>query len=200
MKRLFMVLAVAAIAVTASAQVNFNIRGGVGLSNLTGDGSPDCGFAYKIGAGIEVPIASGFYFQPSLYFEGLSFKKEVNVTSAASVKTTSHPLYLQLPLDIAYKVAVDNSSNIAFKVGPYLGFGVGGKQRYTANVITTKYDYFDDGVAKSFDAGIDFGIDYEFAGNWVVGINGQYGFTDVSDVDNVSNHNLDAFLTLGYRF
>ena len=75
MKKVILLFAVVAMAVTASAQMSWNVKAGLGLSNYTGkDAGTDAHFAYRVGLGMSYTVAPSFAIEPTLYFAQMGQK------------------------------------------------------------------------------------------------------------------------------
>lgn len=193
MKKAILFFIVVAMAATTSAQISWNAKAGLGLSNYTGkDAGTDAHFAYRLGVGLSYTVAPSFAIEPTLYFAqtGAKFKKEEGGKNI-------NPLYLQLPIMAAYSVKVSEGTNIVFNAGPYVGFGLGGK----CDGVKIFGNGEDNMGGKNFDAGLDFGVRGELS-SLIVGIDYQAGLTKAFKTEGgvSSTKNMGAFLTVGYKF
>ena len=193
MKKVFLLFTVVVMAVTASAQMSWNVKAGLGLSNYTGkDAGTDAHFAYRVGLGMSYTVAPSFAIEPTLYFAqmGAKSKKEYGGKSI-------NPLYLQLPIMAAYSVKISDGAKIVFNAGPYVGFGLGGK----VDGVKIFGNGEDAMGGKSFDAGLGIGARGELS-NFIVGIDYQLGLTKAfkTEEGESGTKNMGAFLTLGYKF
>lgn len=212
MKKILTLVLCAALSATCfaqrSASIPVIIKGGVGMSNWYGDDADgtDTKFAWKVGVGTEFSLGQNFILQPTLMFvnKGAKFDGKLTVNSLSlSGKNTFQEDYIELPIMVGYRVAVDKDMNIVFTAGPYLAYGIAGKTKYEASVAgisaSKKYDTFDDDGMDlhPFDMGLGCGITGEF-NNILVGIDGSLGLTNLRD--NFKAHNIGAYLTVGYKF
>ena len=120
MKKFLLLAVMAVAAVSASAQITWNAKGGVGFATCWGD-AEDIGshFVGKIGAGIEKPISSNWSIMPSLE---VAWKgaKETFKEDKETYKGQLDIFYLQIPVLAAYRINLNDSWNTTLKVGPYV--------------------------------------------------------------------------------
>ncbi len=111
-------------------------------------------------------------------------------------------MYLQIPVHFAYKQDVTPGTRIVFHAGPYVAYGVGGKSKVTAGNVTLESDMvFGEGILqfKSFDAGLGLGVGAEF-GPIILDLGWDMGLLDISNIDDGSIKNQNAYLSVGFRF
>lgn len=186
MKKSVLFVLMAVLSVTAFAQVSWNAKVGMNLSNFTGDAETDPKVGFKIGGGMEYAFSEVWLLQPSLLFstKGASLKEGDGSTNA---------MYVEMPVMAAARVNVADNTNLVFSAGPYVAYGVGGKHK----LGNFKSDTFGDNGFDRFDAGLGFGVAAEF-GKIVVGLDGQTGLVKLTEGSNAKNINFS--LTLGYKF
>ena len=141
MKKIVLLIMLAVMSTVGFAQVPFIIKGGVGLSTITGDDLYDfkAKAAWKIGVGTEFQMAPDFYLQPTLYFVNKGAKSDrYTVASVANVNATINANYLELPVMFEYKAAVASDMNVVFSAGPYFSYGIGGKTNVKAQALGLK--------------------------------------------------------------
>lgn len=117
MKKLFITLFLAVMAIGANAQVTWNVRAGVALANGEFDvygkafGS-DMGVGPVLAIGSNIPLNnSKFTFSPSI----ISVIK-CSVNGGLDFTT------INIPLNIGYKIMLGNKSYFVPKIGPYIGY------------------------------------------------------------------------------
>ena len=128
--RLTTLVVLLAIVASASAQVGLGIRGGVNMSNLYGDELSD----KNVQIGFHVGLAADYEFIPNvavqsgLYFvtKGAKYSGELGSLSG---DISMNPMYLQVPVHLAYKMDVMPGTRIVFHAGPYAAYGVAGKSK-----------------------------------------------------------------------
>ncbi len=220
--RLISILAILLLTVTfASAQqagkTSFGILGGVNFQNLNGKDysgdklENDLKVGYHIGLNMQIPIAPKFYFQPGLL---LSTKGAIHENTSS--KSTTSISYIELPLNLVYKGLL-GPGYVFLGIGPYLGYGIGGKVNVESGSDSKDYDIeFTDVVEitdpilvpyyKAFDAGGNIFFGYEMAGGIFAQFNAQFGMLNISPEykilldDKSSIKNTGFGLSVGYRF
>ncbi|MBS1307850.1 porin family protein [Bacteroides clarus] len=187
MKKLFVLVLVAMVSTVTFAQISWNAKAGINMSNFTGIDGAKMKVGYQFGVGMEYAFTDMWSVQPSLMFVGNGAKEDV------SGGESINPVYLQIPIMAAARFPVSESVNIVGKVGPYLGFGLGGK--YGDDKIFDKEGM--DG--KRFDFGLGVGAGAEF-GKFLVGLDFLFGLTEVMDWGKDSPKNMSIALSVGYKF
>lgn len=200
MKKLIATLAVALIAVTASAQITWNAKAGIGISSVLMSGGNEDGKTHlvgKAGAGIEYPLTSNLSLMPSLEF---AFKGAA-WDYGEGCNETLDIYYMQIPVLFAYRFNLTDRLNLVAKVGPYFAFGLGGKVKYNdPGWANESAGVFSEEIGgKRFEVGGDVGIDLEFK-RWVVGVEYEIGITPLVKEDGFSIRNSAFYATVGYKF
>lgn len=200
-----------AIALLLSINVNaqekpltFGVKAGANLSNFSGDDDSDAKFGFNAGVTVDYALTSNVYLLSGLEFTTKGAKYKYQILSN-EVKVTANPMYLQLPVHIGYKLAIAENTNIVFHGGPYFAYGLGGKIKAKDNIkgsgieISDKggTNFFGSDRGKRFDFGLGFGAGVEF-GKIGVGLGYDFGLTKI--YNNVNNKNMNAYLTVGYKF
>jgi hypothetical protein len=135
-------------------------KAGLNLSNITIDknGGLDDGktlASFHAGLQADLPIGSFFAIQPGVFFTGKGAKLESGNTSGNNwYRSTTRPYYIEIPVNAVIKLPLgDHESSFFFGAGPYLGIGVGGKNRVEGKAL---------GVAFSRSENIKFSNDDPF--------------------------------------
>lgn len=182
--------------VGANAQdVDFSVKAGVGASTWVGDASEgtNCRFAYRVGVGVDVPIKGMWGFQTGLNFEGIG----TNFDSVEDVDAYCNQLYLELPLMATARFDAGSGLGIVVNAGPYMGVGVGGKEKVAYGGHSVESDTFGDNGLHRFDMGMGLGVNFEID-HFMVGLDTRYGFLHLAD--NAKAYNIGLFVNFGYKF
>ena len=193
MKSFFVVvLLLMSAGVSAQVPIELGVKAGANLSNFSkGDWDAKVGF----NAGITADIN----FAPSMYvLTGLEFTMKGGKNDIAGVKLTANPMYLQLPVHFGYKLEVMSGTNIVFRAGPYLAYGIAGKAKAKKGSVEESIDFFGKDANRRFDYGIGGGVGAEF-GKIGVTLGYDFGLNKLVDADGAAK-NQNAYLSLGYRF
>lgn len=189
-----------AVATVVSAQTSFGVKAGANMSNFYGkeinDNNLKIGFHVGLTADIELMPSSAI--QTGLLFTTKGFKYETN-----ALKYVDNLMYVQLPIHYAYKVDVTPGTRIVFHGGPYAAYGVGGKRSLKVGDFEPdpSSKIFGDGISqyKPFDAGLGLGVGAEF-GNIAVDLGWDMGMVNLSNVDDATVKNQNAYLSVGLKF
>jgi hypothetical protein len=103
-----------------------------------------------------------------------------------------------MPLDVQLRFNVSDKTNLIVAAGPYIAYGIFGKQDVTEKNVTVSTDTFggEYGI-KRFDAGLNFELGLEF-GKYIVG--GSYELGLVKPVSAYKLYNSNFSLNVGYKF
>ncbi len=203
--RLTFVVAMLAVAVSVSAQLSLGVKGGMTMSNLNGDELTDKNMkiGFNVGLLADYEINQSSAIQTGLYFLTKGSRYHGSFGSISG-EVTVNPMYLQIPLHYAYKIAVTPGTRVVLHAGPYAAYGVGGKSKGKVSIadqsIESKgVDVFGDNGFKPFDAGLGLGVGAEF-GSFLVDLGWDMGLVNIANVDNATIKNQSAYLSVGFKF
>ncbi len=207
----------------------FGIKAGLNLSSATVGDATDTDFktGYHIGGTVDYLLPKNFLIQSGLYFSTKGSKiDKLNgsdyIPTAPDFTHTFNELYLELPIHGAYKLNVSNHFNVVFGVGPYFGYGIGGKTKeklnsgtWSGGITEHEWDTFGDGVydeglshlhgetLKRFDFGIGAGIDLEYR-KFILGIGYECSLINIADNEDSYQksqyRNSNIQISVGYKF
>jgi len=158
-KLLFTFLLVGGLITVSQAQLG--IRGGLNMTNLTGDEIEDNkgSIGFHFGLVYGVAISDNLKFRPGLLYSSKGSKDSTD----DNFKFTS--TYLEIPLNLKYNVS--GSTGFFIEGGPYLGYLMSAKAKVGDIEIDLK-DTF-----SGIDFGLNIGIGYDINSN--IGIGAHYG-------------------------
>lgn len=217
-KNIFLIFLLAAGALTAGAQ-NIHFKFGGGLSSHYGDAKAVG--AFKVGVGYEVEFDQHWTFTPGLEIYGKGWK-DPNQTVYAYDPVTHEPVldddgnhvtttmsrsatqnYLQLPLMFNYYVRTGESRYVVLGAGPYVGYGISGKQKTKGDSEQTGADMFyyekktfKEPGAHRFDAGLRATVGYQFSTGIMVGLEADFGLTKFN---RAGDRNISGLVSIGYK-
>lgn len=186
--KLTLLLAFSFFAFTSFAQINFGLKGGLNLADLTYiSNDPNTGKAkalgsFQLGAVIDYPLTWWISLQPGLMVTGKGANvKQKELTGTFTHKI--HPWYLEVPVNLLFKPSIDYNTQLYFGGGPYLAFGIGGKSSYDGTSSLSSYisDHklkFGNGQnadMRRIDLGMNILAGVEFRQVLMIGV--QYGFS-----------------------
>lgn len=194
MKKFFLLLALTALTVSASAQITWNAKGGIGIAFCYGDTETKSKLVGKIGVGIEKPLSANLSLMPSIEIamKGANYEEEYSYGSTYTQNVSIY--YAQIPVLLAYRFNLSDSWNMTIKAGPYVAYGFAGNMKESYEGESANSNIFDLGVER-FDAGVDLGVDFEHH-KFVFGVEVEYGLLNM--VDGVKN--FAAYATIGWKF
>lgn len=218
MKRLSLGLLLLFSVLAASAQLRWDVKSGMSLSNMS-HADRDAKFGYTVGLGADYAFNEMFSLQTGVNFTSKGMR-EVDVEDdrgyyeKSTFKVFSH--YAELPILAAVKFGVVDNFKVVLNAGPYFAMGIGGKEEYS-NTAFTNDDYskelFSDSrngkaMMNRFDVGLQYGIGFEIEEHFLVNLTGQAGFITpykhpyniMYGDDGKSPKNLCFMLSVGYRF
>ena len=231
MKKLLISLAAALICTaTASAQM-FTLRVEAGpefaFSSLATHGvqvlSGGTKVGYHVGAYADIPLYKGLYASTGLSFEMKGAKGKVKEDSSligqlGSLinKNTQNEItmhYLQIPVNIGYRLSLTPSLSLAAQTGPYFAVALAGSQSSGIKGAITSFNIFKEGIlglgkASRFDVGWGASAMLYF-GNIYGTVGADFGFLNVAQTDaksiasqlkDLSLKNSTAYIGLGYCF
>ena len=192
MKKLVLTVLFGMIALVGFSQVRWDVKVGMSFSNQTKLDDAKALPGFTLGVGMDYAFTDNWSFQPGLMIssKGYKYKEE-------GWKSTTRPIYLDIPLLAAYKFSVAEGVKIVIDAGPYLAIGVGGKYKDDDDDDWKIFD--EDGENwKRFDLGIQYGIGLELSDRYLINLTGQNGFIDVADGGDAKN--MSFAIGVGYRF
>jgi len=193
LKKCFILLIVlASVTGSVGAQARIGIKFGYNLGGVIGDftgrpadnkptvaGNPDnfqIRSGFQGGLIVDWKINDVIALQPGARFAMQGFKDEyrtgVSATSGNKETRIISMYYLQVPLNVQYRLNIAEETNLLFQAGPYAGFGLFGRQTRIRNGKTLelsdnhkKITFGNDkgfDVQKLMDYGVGAGVGIEF--------------------------------------
>lgn len=197
----------------AQAQVRLGVLGGLHSSNILENNSlqgwdtavkrylrSQTGF--QLGFILEVPIGrSGFYLQPAITYitKGRQFNRNNDSITALWTDTiynraTVNLSYVEIPLDLTYKIALTSGgrNNFFVSAGPYVAF-INGGNTTTESLTTSPQEQYNSqtepllvgkgkGAFKTIDIGINGKAGFEL-GNLMLNLYYSRGLTNMYTAD-----------------
>ena len=197
---LFVLLMTGVIGIHAQEGLKWGARAGMNSSDFSTDGfSSKVGFHVGIKAEKELSqIAQGVYLDMAAL---LSLKGAQVNGDDASLKF--NPYYLEIPIHMGYKYAVNDNIAVFGNFGPYFAVGLFGKVKATGYLIDESNIHdsakvFGDDAMKRFDFGLGLKAGVEFCQKYQFSIGYDWGLID--NIENGGNKNRNLMLSLGYFF
>lgn len=202
----FALVAMSVVSVNAQDNLKWGVMAGMNVSKYT-----ITGFDSRIGfhAGVKAELglsqeASGAYMD----FAALLTLKGAKIDGGSIASIKFNPYYLEVPVHVGYKYAVNDDFALFGNVGPYIAVGLFGKAKakVDGNIAdlgelgtnSASEDIFGDDGLKRFDFGLGLKAGVEFSKKYQVAISYDFGLVEVAKDLGMKNRNL--MLSLGYMF
>ena len=197
MKKVFTLLSILIITITASAQ-RWNSNLGIGIANWTGDNTSGADFkvSCKLGISLELPFNNTWSLQTGINLVSKGTKVNGKI-SGYNTGITINQIYLESPIMAGVRIQTVNDFDILFKAGPYLAYGIGGKTKVEIRDEKASANTFGKDGLNRFDAGLGGGIIFEF-GTIDIGLEASRGLIKISD--GVQAYNSVIQLTTALKF
>jgi hypothetical protein len=173
------------ITVANSQKSSLYLKGGLNIANISTSNDGDIDDAnslasFHAGLMADLPLSKYIAIQPSLLFTGKGAKvQNGSENDNTYFKATSNPYYVELPVNLVFKIPFENPDNSLFLgAGPYVAMGVAGKNKVEGKILGASYsdessiDFSNDDPATGTEEGAGLGIMRRF--DW--GFNGTAGF------------------------
>ena len=222
------VLVIGLSSMVSAQGISFGIRAGFDMQNINGKDMAGDKLtnklipAFNAGINVEIPIAPEFYVQPGLLFstKGAKLDKYEYEGTLLESSVTRNLSYVELPINFLFKPALGNG-NMILGFGPYVAYGVMGKQKIDATILGIDVskeldvvyqnkiesgDPVDQVYIRPFDAGANLIIGYETAMGLSAQLNAQLGLLEmmpdnqVIDMKKATEKNTGFGISIGYRF
>ena len=195
MKKMMMMLIMATVAMTASAQNTLRDNGtftlqpkvGIGIGRLSGEWTTLSGIDDKLRIGFVVGVEGEYYANTWLGIAaGVNYAQQGWKFKGLGVDETTKLDYLNIPVTADFYVA----KGLALKTGVQFGF-----------LMNAKIDDADiKDACEKLNLSIPIGISYEIS-NFVLDLRYNLGLTKTNKPDNGSKARSDLFqITVGYKF
>ncbi|WP_294553114.1 porin family protein [uncultured Bacteroides sp.] len=202
----FALVAMSVVSINAQDNLKWGVMAGMNVSKYT-----ITGFDSRIGfhAGVKAELglsqeASGAYMD----FAALLTLKGAKIDGGSIASIKFNPYYLEVPVHVGYKYAVNDDFALFGSVGPYIAVGLFGKAKakVDGNIAdlgelgtnSASEDIFGDDGFKRFDFGFGLKAGVEFSKKYQVAISYDFGLVEVAKDLGMKNRNL--MLSLGYMF
>jgi len=160
---------------TSTAQT-FGVKGGINLASMSFsedmDNSVKSLLGVHAGPVVEIELQESLCFNTGLLFSVKGAKMEYGNENASTSLN-----YLEIPLNVAYKFSLGESSNFFVQAGPYLAYALSGKTKFGDE--SEDIDFEADGM-KRMDFGLGIGAGIEL-GPIVPSVSYQLGLSNLND-------------------
>lgn len=194
-KILLALISVATFTQTSNAQIPIAVVAGVNLANATQKFAGTSISSSSI-TGFHVGLMTEFTFGSKLsLMPGLLYS--IKGTKISDFDATAKINYLEIPLNIAYKLPVPGLFAYA---GPYLGYALSGSSEISGVSDVMKIGTDDSSDIKPTDLGLNIGLGYNLPMKLFIRAQYGIGFANIQpkgDADNMVKNKVFA-ISLGY--
>jgi hypothetical protein len=214
------------LTISLQAQIEFGILGGINFQNINGKDNSGNKLknglltGFHAGVNVNIPVAPDFYFQPGLLFFVKGSKNDFfspPIKASGDLVTTTKLSYIEIPLNLLYRPQL-GKGYILLGFGPYIAFGIGGKENSEfgsisykrdvkfKNTVTNLADLLGNAYYRPFDAGANIFFGYELSMGVFLQLNAQLGLLKINPEyswaadSKASYKNTGYGLSIGYRF
>jgi len=204
---LFALVAISVVSINAQDNLKWGVMAGMNVSKYT-----ITGFDSRIGFHAGVKAELGLSQAPNggayMDFAALLTLKGAKIDGGSIASIKFNPYYLEVPVHVGYKYAVNDDFALFGSVGPYIAVGLFGKAKakVDGNIAdlgelgtnSASEDIFGDDGLKRFDFGLGLKAGVEFSKKYQVAISYDFGLVEVIKDLGMKNRNL--MISLGYMF
>lgn len=194
----------------------FGLKAGVNLSTYSGSGATDLDYKNNVGYNVtafgDFGVGNNFFIQPGVSLQNKGAKLENSVTSGNTTISGTFKqdvMVIEVPVNAVVRIPTGDAGAIQVSAGPYVGFNVSGKNKYTGSYSTganVGTDYSRDikfGSAtsddlSSIDFGANFGLAYRTTSGISLGANYGLGISNLIPSDSRSNDSKLKNRVLGF--
>lgn len=203
MKAIFISLLLIGFSAQINAQdgnLSFGPKAGLNISKFTGDAEDQkMKTGFHVGGFVDYKINESFSVRPELLYSMVGSREKYDNPDVGYEEYTGKYSYLTLPIMARYHFSAVPGLNVA--AGPYVGFLLSAKVKAESDGLpSAEMDVKDQ--TKKVDVGIGVGAAYEFYQGLFAELRGNFGLTNISDVDGSDSKvkNLVLQISVGYRF
>jgi hypothetical protein len=226
-KRFVYLFVISSFSLTSFAQKGSAwLKGGANFANVSYKSNGDVDDAnmltsFHVGIMGDITFEEVLSIQPGIIFTGKGAKiQSGKSTDLNYYKATANPYYVEIPVNVAFKMPISKESNFYIGAGPYIAMGVGGKRKIEGKTLGVAYsskeniEYSSDdpttfnneegtglGVMKRFDYGLNATAGFQLEGG-MIALNYGYGLAKLQSGSNSSedNNNKHRVLSISVGF
>lgn len=208
MKKLLTIVALMVLGATTSF-AQLGLRAGVNFNNIGKDAKDEpilkaenkTGF--HIGAVYNIDLIGSFSIEPGLYFsqKGFTLDGEVMLDagdpnqslfdlSSYSLKGDANMNYLEVPVNVKYKLLDLSILGLDAHIGPFVAYGLGGKLKGENGGKDFKLFDKDEGDYNRLDFGLQMGVGAVLINKIYAGVNYDMSLTKINEAEGIKKDNL----------
>src|SRR5690606_24221882 len=127
---------------------------------------------------LDAPLGGNFYLQPGVSLQG----KGAKFAESGDIKVTQNTMWLEVPVNAVAKFPTGAAGNFFVGAGPYVGFGLSGKNKISGgdSSISTDFKFGKDEDQKGVDFGLNFLAGYQLSSGLTLGAGYGLGLADIA--------------------
>jgi hypothetical protein len=209
------------------AQTKWNVKAGVAFSNVDAENKAGdkantaaVGGLY-LGLGPTLRLSENFSLEPAFVFAKRGFKRKDGSFIGWGKDFKANTSYIEMPIDVVFNATI-GTGKLEVGIGPYIGYGLGGKWKTSESVYlddiaidnkgdikfkndSSEGEYGEYTLGRPFDYGARAKVNYLFREHYLVGIEFQKGIAnleskwgDYKSGNAIRNRSLG--ISVSYRF
>lgn len=190
MKKLLLSAAILFGSVGAFAQggLGYGLRAGVNIPKYSYEnGSSESNTGFFVSGYLDAPVSPYFSIQPGLSLQNKGGKRTISEGSSSGEFKQSI-MSLDIPVNLVAKLPTGESGNFFVGAGPYVGFGLSGKNKVKGNIgnwgaegeTDVKFGSGNDDQLKRTDFGINFLAGYQLTNGFQINAGYGLGLTNLA--------------------
>jgi hypothetical protein len=184
-KLLLSTTAAVLLSVGAYAQggLGYGVKAGVNLPSYSYGGSDlsdsKSTVNFHVTGYLDAPVTSNFYIQPGVSLQGKGAKFADYKIGENTYEVKQNTMWLEVPVNFVLKFPTAGEGKFFVGAGPYVSFGLSGKNKYEAKSgsgstsISDDFKFGKDETLKGTDFGVNFLAGYQLGSG--ISINAGYG-------------------------
>lgn len=189
MKKLLFIcvgLLMGTVAFAQTSSLGFGLKAGVNFPkyNFSGSNSnfeTNSSTNFHVTGFLDAPLGRNFSVQPGISLQG----KGGELLSSSVGTVTQNTMWLEVPVNFVAKVPMGNS-NFFIGAGPYIGFGLSGKNKYDSDwgSAEEEFEFGSNGTLKSTDFGVNFIAGFHLGQGFLIHAGYGLGLSDIRASNN----------------
>lgn len=206
MKKIIVIscMLISMISTLHAQELEFGVLAGVNTNTAEFRGTAT-GFDLGVKSELGLPyVTKGLYINVAVE---LSLLKEGTTTEYYNSTIENSPYFVNIPIHVGYKFRVGNKINLFVNAGPYMGYGLWGKQMRNLtsskglSTETSSTNVFKDNITKRFDWGVGLNAGLEFARHYQLSVSYDWGLENLKGNKSTLNDKHKVFrVTASYMF
>lgn len=226
-KKITLLLCLSAGAYLSYAQTKWNIKAGIAISNVDAKNkagnkaNTSSAAGLYLALGPTINLSERFSLEPAVVFAKRGFERKEGNFIGWGKDFKANTSYIEMPIDIVFNAMIGKGT-LQVGLGPYIGYGLGGKWKTSGPVYlddiaigeegnikftndASEGEYRDYNLARPFDYGARAKVSYLFMRHYLVGMEFQKGIAnleskwgDYKSGGTIRNRSLG--ISVGYRF